>query len=274
VRFLLTNDDGITSDGLWAAARGLARVGHLTVMGTVDNWSSGSASTRDMFGARITRFRDIPADVGPNVEAYSIDSAPGAAILAGVMSDLFEPFDAVVSGANYGVNIGYDLLHSGTLGAAATGFQRGITAFGISAERGVNRGEPQRWDGVSDVTERIARWIGERDGRPVLLNVNVPNLVFANMRGGRLVRPVAWGNYDRAIVSARSDGEGGWRLTAELNHAVQYPDDPDTDSGAVKAGWIAISQVVPTGWADEPAPPDLERLLEALAPGGAAPTII
>src|SRR4051795_1643179 len=80
VRILLTNDDGITSDGLWAAARGLARVGHLTVIGTVDDWSSGSASTRMTVGARLARFDAVPDDLGPNVEAYSIEASPGGAI--------------------------------------------------------------------------------------------------------------------------------------------------------------------------------------------------
>jgi 5'/3'-nucleotidase len=274
VRILLTNDDGITSDGLWAAARGLARAGHLTVIGTVDDWSGGSASIRMTIGARLAPFTDIPADLGPDVEAYSIDAAPGGAILVGMMTGLFEPFDLVASGANYGVNIGGDLVHSGTLGAAATAFQRGVTAFAISTERGVNRGEPQRWEGVSDVSERIARWLLARDGPPVLLNVNVPNRAFADMAGGRLVRPVTWGNLDRAHFRARSEADGSWRITASLNHEVSYPEDPDTDSGAVLDGCIAITHVLPTGWERVSNPPDLDQLVEALAPNSPVPSII
>src|SRR6185437_4153415 len=117
---LLTNDDGITSDGLWAAARGLARVGDLTVIGTMDDWSGGSASIRLNAGwgggARLLPFTDTPSDLPANVQAYSIDAAPGGAILAGLMCDLFDSFDLVASGANYGNNVGSDLVHSGTLG--------------------------------------------------------------------------------------------------------------------------------------------------------------
>lgn len=273
VRILLTNDDGITSDGLWAAARGLARVGTLTVIGTAEDWSGGSASIRLTIGARLTRFDDVPADLAPDVRAYAIDAAPGGAIIAGLMTDLFEPFDLVASGANYGINIGTDLVHSGTLGAAITAYQRGLSAFAISADRGAPRSEPQHWDGVSDVAERVARWMLERDGPPLLLNVNVPNRPLAAMAGASLVPPVRWGNLDRARLVARADGEGAWRLTASIDRQQAYPADPATDSGAVMAGAIAITPVFPTGGIDLPSPASLDDLLAAFA-SGAAPSII
>jgi 5'-nucleotidase len=274
VRILLTNDDGISSDGLWAAARGLARVGHLTVIGTVDDWSGGSASIRMTIGARLQRCADVPDDLGPGVEAYSIEAAPGGAILAGVMSDLFEPFDLVASGANYGINVGGDLVFSGTVGAAATGYQRGLPAFAISVERGVNRGQPQRWDIVSDAAERIARWFASRSGPPILLNVNVPNRPLAETAGAKLVPPGPWANLDRARFVVRSEDDGGWRVSAVLDKSLPYPDDEETDAGAVLAGWVAVSQIVPTGFGARPAPDDLAELVGMLGPGHAGPSII
>jgi 5'-nucleotidase len=266
VRILLTNDDGISSDGLWAAARGLARVGHLTVIGTVDDWSGGSASIRMTIGARLARYPDVPADVGPGVEAYSIEAAPGGAILAGLMTGLFEPFDLVASGANYGINVGGDLVYSGTLGAAATGFQRGLPAFAISAERGVNRGQPQRWEIVADVAERTARWLGNRGQPPVLLNLNVPNRPFAEVEGARLVRPGRWANLDRANFQARSESDGSWQIVASVAQKMDPPSDPELDVGTVMAGWVAVSHVVPTGWGHEPPPDDLAELVRILTP--------
>lgn len=266
MRILLTNDDGITSDGLWAAARGLARVGHLTVIGTVDDWSGGSASIRMTVGARLARFPEIPTDLGLGVEAYSFEAAPGGAILAGLMSGLFEPFDLVASGANYGINVGGDLVYSGTLGAAATGFQRGLPAFAVSAERGVNRGQPQRWEIVSDVAERVARWYANRKGPPVLLNLNVPNRPFAEVEGARLVRPGRWANLDRAKYHPRSEADGSWQITATVDEMTIPPDDPEIDVGSVMAGWVAISHVVPTGWGHEPPPDDLAELVRILTP--------
>ncbi|MDP8923093.1 MAG: 5'/3'-nucleotidase SurE [Chloroflexota bacterium] len=264
VRILLTNDDGITSEGLWAAARGLARVGHLTVIGTTEDWSGCGAAVRMPLGTRLLPYADIPDDVGGEVEAYAVDAAPGAAILIGLMTELFAPFDLVASGANYGVNIGTDLVHSGTLGAAATGFQRGVNAFGISQDRGYPRGEPQAWDGVSDVAERLARWFGARTGPPILLNVNLPNRRFEEMAGVAIVRPVKWGNIGRVELTVEPEQAGGWMIGVAIDRLVPMPNEPGTDSGAVLAGEIAISPVVPTG-ADIPASPDeLRDLSEAL----------
>ena len=270
MRILLTNDDGITSEGLWAAARGLARAGHLTVIGTTDDWSGCGASIRMPVGTRLRRYSDIPADVVGDVEAYAVDAAPGAAILIGLMSGLFEPFDLVASGSNYGVNIGTDLAHSGTVGAAVTGFQRGLNAFGISQDRGYPRDEPQAWDGVSDVVERIARWFGTRAGRPILLNVNLPNRRFEEMAGVAVVRPIKWGNVGRVDLTVTEEPEGHWTIGVSVDRFFAYPNEPGTDSGAVVAGQIAISPVVPTG-SDVPASPDeLAGLVAALSSGSHA----
>ena len=265
MRILLTNDDGITSEGLWAAARGLARVGHLTVIGTTEDWSGCGASIRMPLGTRLVPYPAIPEDVVGEVEAYAVDAAPGAAILIGLMTSLFEPFDLVASGSNYGVNVGTDLAHSGTLGAAVTGYQRGLNAFGISQDRGYTRGEEQEWDGVSDVAERLARWFGGRSGRPILLNVNLPNRRFEQMAGVELVRPIRWGNVGRVDLTVEADGDG-WTIGVAFDRLVPFPNEPGTDSGAVVAGQIAVSAVVPTGAEVPASPEDLPGLLEALSP--------
>lgn len=274
MRILLTNDDGITSDGLWAAARGLARVGDLTVIGTADDWSNGSASIRHVVGSRLARFDAVPDDVPASVEAYSIEASPGGAVLAGVMTGLFEPFDLVVSGANYGINVGGDLLYSGTFGAAVIGYTRGVTAFAISSERGVNRGEEQRWDGVADVAERIAAWMLTRQGEPILLNVNVPNRRFAETAGARVVRPVHWANLDRAKLAADPEADGSWRISASFGRLLPSTDAPDTDFAAVFAGQIAVSHLIPIGRPSVPPPPDIDDLLAALAPDRPVASII
>ncbi len=265
MRILLTNDDGITSEGLWAAARGLARVGHLTVIGTTDDWSGCGASIRMPVGTRLRRYPDIPADVVGDVEAYAVDAAPGAAILIGLMTELFEPFDLVASGSNYGVNIGTDLAHSGTVGAAVTGYQRGVNAFGISQDRGYPRGEEQAWDGVSDVAERLARWFGSRPpGHPILLNVNLPNRRIEQMDGVAIVPPIRWGNVGRVDLTVTPEGDDGWTIGVAIDRLIPIPNEPGTDSGAVLAGQLAISAVVPTGAETPPTPDALLGLVEAL----------
>ena len=271
MRILLTNDDGIASDGLWAAARGLARVGRVTIIGTTADWSGCGAAIQLAAGTSLVPYREVPGDLGADVEAFAIDAAPGAAILAGIMSGLFEPFDLVVSGVNLGINVGSDLSHSGTVGAAITGHGRGLNAFAISVDRGAPRGEPQRWDGASDVAERLARWFGRRQGPPLLLNVNVPNLPLAQMRGASLVSPTTWGNLDRSAMWVREDPAGGWILGVRIDRTRPYPTDPATDSGAVMAGRIALTAVRPVGGAGIEEAAELGDLLAWLEPSTIVP---
>ena len=271
MRILLTNDDGITSEGIWAAARGLARVGHVTIVGTTDDWSGCGAAIRIPFGTRLRPYPDVPADVVGDVVAYDVDAAPGAAILIGLMTGLFEPFDLVASGSNYGVNIGTDLVHSGTLGAAVTGFQQGLNAFGISQRRGYPRDEAQAWDGVADVAERVAHWFGGRSGPPILLNVNVPNLRYEAMTGARIVPPVRWGNVGRAKLTVDPSDDGGWTIGVSIDERMQMPSEPGTDSGTVLAGQISVSPVVPTGSGTPASDAELAGLIELLTADRAAP---
>jgi 5'/3'-nucleotidase SurE len=195
-------------------------------------------------------------------------------VLAGVMTGLFEPFDLVVSGANYGINVGGDLLYSGTFGAAVIAYQRGMTAFAISSERGVNRGEEQRWDGVADVAERVAAWLLRRQGDPILLNVNVPNRRLSETAGARIVKPVHWANLDRANLGVDAESDGSWRITASFGRLLPSTDDPDTDFAAIFAGQIAVSLLVPIGRPSPPPPPDIDDLLAALAPDRPVASII
>lgn len=239
MRILLTNDDGISSPGLWAAARGLTRVGHLTVIGTTTDYSACGAAIMLSRGTKLRRHLDVPADMKERCEAYSIDAAPGAAVIAGLMSGLFEPFDLVASGTNLGLNIGLDMNHSGTLGAAITAWGRGMSAFAISIERGF----PQRWETSSIVAERVATWFAETRPQNLLLNVNVPNRDATDLRGATLTGPVRWGNLDRSSLQVDRDGADAWVIRGWVDRAQPYPDEAGTDSGAVRAGEVSITRV-------------------------------
>jgi broad specificity polyphosphatase/5'/3'-nucleotidase SurE len=149
-----------------------------------------------------------------------------------------------------------------------------MTAFAISAERGTRRKEPQRWDGISDVSEVVARWLAEWSGPPLLLNVNVPNRSLADVAGVSVVEPAPWGHLDRAGFEARPAPEGGWLISTRTGPPRVYPDDLDTDVGAVANGRIALSIIRSIGAPPPPRPDALDGLVRALTPNGAAPSII
>ncbi|MFN8523548.1 MAG: 5'/3'-nucleotidase SurE [Chloroflexota bacterium] len=272
MRILLTNDDGITSPGLWAAARGAARVGHLTVIGTTSDWSACGAAVMLKAGTRLKKYETVPTELNglDHVEAYSIEAPPGAAVIAGLMSGLFEPFDLVISGVNQGLNVGLDLSHSGTLGAGIAAFGRGKNAFAVS----IDRGYPQHWDTATDVVERLARWYEGRTGDPLLLNLNVPNRPASQIQGVSNVHPVNWGNLDRSTLRVESDPLGGWTVRGWIDRSRPYPDESNTDSGAVAEGKIAVMKITPVWGAPVAASEETDGLLAAFTTEPAQPSLI
>jgi 5'-nucleotidase len=136
----LTNDDGITSYGLWAAARALAPLGELLVVAPLHQYSgSGRSFPGDSDGKielRQVAFRN------QTWEGYAVGGSPAQVVSYGMLEILPSlqgqnpprlP-DLVVSGINYGENVGSGITASGTVGAALEGADMGIPAMAISFE--------------------------------------------------------------------------------------------------------------------------------------------
>ena len=72
------------------------------------------------------------------VEAYGLDASPALSVIAGALGAVGPKPDLVLSGINHGVNVGRSVLHSGTVGAALTASQLGISALAVSLRAGAD----------------------------------------------------------------------------------------------------------------------------------------
>ena len=129
---LLTNDDGIDSPGIRAAAQALFPLGKLVVAAPrTQQTSMGRAYT----GPKDARFVPVSIEVeGTPVTAYACDASPAAVVRhAALVLPAFAP-SLVVAGINYGENIGSGVTGSGTVGAALDAAGRGIAALAVSLE--------------------------------------------------------------------------------------------------------------------------------------------
>ncbi len=169
MKILISNDDGYLAPGLIALADAMAAIADIVVVAPDSNRSGSSNS--------LTLDRPLSVYQAAN-GFYFINGTPSDCVhiaLTGIMS---EPPDLIVSGINQGQNMGDDTLYSGTVAAATEGFLFGIPAIAFSQ---VNKG----WDQI-DAAARIARDIVERRfdtyGKPFLLNVNIPNLPYEQMK--------------------------------------------------------------------------------------------
>ncbi len=131
-QILLTNDDGIHSPGLWAAAEALADLGYVTVAAPRDQ-SSGMSRSLPMSSDGVIRPETLNVR-GRDWTVYAVGGTPAQAVLHGVLEIMPQKPDLVVSGINYGENVATGITISGTVGAAMEASSLGIPALAASLE--------------------------------------------------------------------------------------------------------------------------------------------
>jgi len=169
MKILISNDDGYLAPGINALAEALVPIAEIVVVAPDSNRSGSSNS--------LTLDRPLSVQRAAN-GFYSVNGTPTDCVhiaLTGMLP--FKP-DLVVSGINQGQNMGDDTLYSGTVAAATEGFLFGYPAIAFSQ---VQHG----WAHL-DAAARVAREIVERRFEelqsPWLLNVNIPNLPYDELK--------------------------------------------------------------------------------------------
>ncbi len=129
---LLTNDDGIRSPALWAAAEALSEIGFVTVAAPREQSSGAGRSmpvTSD--GALVEEQVNVR---GKKWKVYAVGGSPAQAVQHGILELMPRQPDLVVAGINYGENLTTGITVSGTVGAALEGASFGVPALAVSLE--------------------------------------------------------------------------------------------------------------------------------------------
>ncbi|OGB23402.1 MAG: 5'/3'-nucleotidase SurE [Burkholderiales bacterium RIFCSPLOWO2_02_FULL_57_36] len=225
MKILISNDDGYLAPGILALADALAPIADITVVAPDSN-RSGSSNSLSL-DRPLSVYR---ADNG----FYFVNGTPTDCVhiaLTGVLS--FKP-DLIVSGINQGQNMGDDTLYSGTVAAATEGFLFGIPAIAFSQ---VEKG----WEHL-DSAAKIARDVVQRRfdslRRPYLLNVNIPNLPYQEIKGVAATR-----------LGKRHESEGVIKSVDPHGREIFWigPSGAAKDAGegtdfhATAEGWVSIT---------------------------------
>jgi 5'-nucleotidase len=225
---LVSNDDGIHSDGLAALAEALDDLGEVYVVAPDRERSAASHSLTLHRPLRVTQ-------LGPR--RYAVDGTPTDCVNLAINGILPARPRLVVAGINRGGNLGEDLTYSGTVSAAMEGTLLGCDSLAISQ---VGR-ETFDFTAAAGFARALARHVLAR-GLPqdTLLNVNVPE------GPAEAVRTFAFTNqgrrqYGNAIVE-KSDPRGRkyfWIGSDEW----QFEEREGTDITAVRAGVVSITPI-------------------------------
>jgi 5'-nucleotidase len=214
LKILLTNDDGIHAAGLWAAARTLSTVGEVAVVAP-DREQSGVGASMTLHSPLfvhqvpaehyLSQFApsiatpppaadavpepagaDAVAELPHSITAWSVQGTPADSCILALEQLVIPKPDLVVSGINRGSNLGWDVIVSGTVGAAVQGFVRGYPTIAIS----VGSVTSPRYDVAADVVANLARSLSDAPAvmPPYFLNVNVPSEPADKIAGVEITR--------------------------------------------------------------------------------------
>ncbi len=164
-QILLTNDDSIHSPGLWAAAEALDPLGFVHVVAPRDQ-QTGAGHSMPIHSSGIIEEMTLHVN-GRDWPVFSVDGSPGQAVLHGIYDVIKGQPDIVVSGINYGENIGTGLTVSGTVGAALEAASLGIPSLAVSmqtsAEHHFSLSQDVDFKSAAYFTHLIAEKILEQD---------------------------------------------------------------------------------------------------------------
>ena len=242
MRVLVTNDDGIFAEGLWALVKGLKNIAQVIVVAPIREQSAvGTAVTL----SQPLRVQKVSLIV-PEIETYSVEGTPSDCVILALEKLIENKIDLVVSGINHGLNLGDDVLISGTVSAALQGYLRGFPALAIS----VATMDSLQLDNAAKLAALLAEKVVSRGlSSNILLNVNLPDLPLAKIRGVQLTQLAS-----KSHINTVEEGNDGrrqyyWLVRQQTDRVA----DNQTDIWVVEQGNISITPLH-TSLLNRPAP--------------------
>ena len=176
MRILLSNDDGYFAPGLACLAEALSAIAEVTVV----------APERDRSGASNSLTLDRPLHLHKAHNGfYYVNGTPTDCVHLAITGMLDTLPDMVVSGINAGANMGDDTIYSGTVAAATEGFLLGIPSLAVS----LNSASSENFLTAARVAaDMVQRFKDNKFHEPVLLNINVPDISYEELKGMEVTR--------------------------------------------------------------------------------------
>ncbi|OGN95532.1 MAG: 5'/3'-nucleotidase SurE [Chloroflexi bacterium RBG_13_51_18] len=251
MNILVTNDDGVHAEGLWALVRELKIIGGVTVV--------APDGERSAIGTAVTLFEALHASevcgLEDGVTAYAIDGSPSDCVILALGKLITDKVDIVVSGINPSLNLGEDVYISGTVGAAMQGYFRGLPALAVSAPPGSATAVKTAAHAAAALVKNMTAHHPAR----IFLNMNVPDLPLEEIKGVKITR-LARSSHINTVAEETNEKLKQYRLVRER---VAESGSDGTDIQAIVQGYISITALY-TSLLDKPPQHLLKKLSSEL----------
>lgn len=248
MRLLLTNDDGIDSIGLHVLAEAMKPLGEVVIVAPDREYSGAGAAIGALWLNRPEVHR---GHVEGFETVWAVSGPPALCVFFARLGAFGPPPDLVVSGINPGANVGRSVYHSGTIGAALTARNGGISGvavsqsvegFGAEGQAWEEAIANQKWETAAAVAaEAVAAMIEQPPTEASVLNINVPDCDLADLG------PVRWtsvGNeppraMSTATLTPKIGHEGSFHV--DMTFGEEQPQSNATDVGAIMADEVSLT---------------------------------
>jgi len=224
VKILISNDDGYLAEGINVLAKRLEKKHQVTIFAPTENKSASSSS--------LTIDRPLrPKKISESI--FTIDGTPSDSSHFALCGYFKDDFDLVISGINFGPNLGDDVIYSGTVAAAIEGRFVGFPSIAISLAS---------WDGLNfESAAKVAEVVVEnvefsKLSTNTVLNVNVPDIPYKEIKGFMSTR-LGSRHKSENIIQDKVDPARYWIG----ENGKEDKNGPGTDFYAIKNNFVSIT---------------------------------
>jgi len=176
MRILISNDDGYKAKGIKQLTKSLSEIAEVIVVAPSENKSAASSS--------LTLGRPLkPIQIEKNI--YAIDATPTDCVHLALCGFIKESIDLVVTGINFGANLGDDTIYSGTVAGAIEGRFLGLPSIAMS----LASWECNHFETAGEIAKRLVAQIDKSTiSDNTIINVNVPDIPLSQIKGIKSTR--------------------------------------------------------------------------------------
>jgi len=224
MRILISNDDGYKADGIIQLAKSLSEIAEVIVVAPSENKSAASSS--------LTIGKPLkPIQIEKNV--YAIDATPSDCVHLALCGFIKESIDLVVTGINFGANLGDDVIYSGTVAGAIEGRFLGLPSIAMS----LASWECKHFDTAGNVAKLL---VAQIDKAPLayntIINVNVPDISMTEIKG---IKSTRLGNRHKSEPSLQDLKDSSLYWIGE--NGKEADNGEGTDFHAVSNNFVSVT---------------------------------
>jgi 5'-nucleotidase len=224
MRILISNDDGYKADGIIQLAKSLSEIAEVIIVAPSQNKSAASSS--------LTIGKPLkPIQVDKNI--YAIDATPSDCVHLALCGFIKESVDLVVTGINFGANLGDDIIYSGTVAGAIEGRFLGLPSIAMS----LASWECKHFDTAGNIAKILVEQIDQASlSNNTIINVNVPDVPMNEILG---IKSTRLGSRHKSAPSIQDAKDPSLYWIGE--NGKEADNDEGTDFHAISNNYVSVT---------------------------------